>query len=317
MDDEIEEATNLPANQQEKGFDNVPPALPRIPQYSRDISPTNVSLTANDIRELTQLIDEANARARNLEFASLNLDNFDSPEDARNRISDLMPTEYNYRAGTGDNVSGLGIPNVDDASFPDDLASFFVSNSSYTDRAIGQKPLNVVDVFLAFEKPSLKMDLLTLPSNPTENRSIINIYGRDEDWVISTTDRIEKFFDRRGTFRPAIHGSGAYDYFAYFLFLPILLLLYINFSNSQLATWVDQQSTFINVVLALYAFLVSLLAARFSFQYIRWLLPPMEFYKRSKVGAYVHRAVAGFVLSGLAIAASWDILKWVWSVLFG
>ncbi len=66
-----------------------------------------------------------------------------------------MPLEYNYRAGNGDSVQGLRVPNTDERTFPDDLISIFVSNSAYTERAINLRPLNTVDVFICFESKYL------------------------------------------------------------------------------------------------------------------------------------------------------------------
>jgi hypothetical protein len=56
----------------------------------------------------------------------------------------------NYVAANGDSVQELGLPKVEERTFPEELRSFFVSNASYTRRAINVQPLNVVDVFLSF-----------------------------------------------------------------------------------------------------------------------------------------------------------------------
>lgn len=64
-----------------------------------------------------------------------------------------------------------------------------------------------------------------------------------------------------------------------------------------------------NVVLGIYALLLSLLFARFLFQYLRWLFPPMEYYKRSRWSAYLHRALAGVIFSTLILNAIYDIVK--------
>ena len=152
------------------------------------------------------------------------------------------------------------------------------------------------------------MDFQTLPSNPTENRSVINISGRDEDWVISTAERINTFFKKRKTFRPMLHGSGSYDYFIYLAFLPALLWIFYK-KGTQATAWLNSQSIFLNVLLGIYALLLSLLIARFVFQYVRWLFPPIEYYKKTRLGSYIHRSIAGVVMSAILLSAGYDILK--------
>ncbi len=176
--------------------------------------------------------------------------------------------------------------------------------------------MNTVEVFFGFEKPTLKIDLQTLPSNPTGNRSVININGRDEDWVISTADRINEFLRKKRAFRPIIHGSGTYDYFIFLAFLPAIIWLYFRYAGGEFSTWIDGQSIFLNVILGIYAILVSLLLARFLFQYVRWLFPPIEYYKKSRVGAYVHRVVAGAIGSTVLLSAIYDLSKSVLTSLF-
>ena len=280
----------------------------RIPQYSRDLHPKNLILSADDLGEFFELLEEINNRAQDIEYSKLDLNTFESPEHAKHRVLEVMPLEFDYRAGSGDSVQGLGVPKTNDRTFPENLVSIFGSNAAYTERAINMRPLNTVDVFLSFEKPSLKLDFETMPSNPTENRSIINVNGRDEDWVISTAERLQNFFKQRTASRPIIHGSGTFDYFIYLAFLPSLIWLFFK-QGSAATSWLEQQSIFLNVVLAIYTLLLSLLIARFVFRYVRWLFPPMEYYKRSRVGAFVHRSIAGVVGSAILLGAIYDLAK--------
>ena len=313
----IEAVENLPERVEvEQPQDLQPDQDLRIPQYRRDLFPTNLVLSAEDLREFCELLQEANERAKEIEYSKLDISNFNSPEQAKQRINEVIPLEYDYTASNGDSVRGLGIPKTDDWTFPDDLKSIFASNATYPQRAINIRPLNTVEAFLGFDKPSLKIDLQTFPSNPTENRSVINISGRDEDWVISTTNRIEAFFDTRATVRPVLHGAGTYDYFIYLLFLPAMFWVFYK-QGTALAGWLEQQPVFFNVLLGVYALLLSLLLARFVFQYARWLFPPMEYYKRSRWSAYIHRTVAGLIGSTILLSAAYDISKAFLSFLVG
>ncbi|WP_418025973.1 hypothetical protein ACNKFW_22485 (plasmid) [Paracoccus sp. TD-10] len=280
----------------------------RVPLYRRDLKPTNLVLSADDLKEFCELLAEVNEKAKEIEYSRLDLATFDSPQQARARVNELMPIEYNYVAGNGDSMQGLGIPKTDERAFPDDLQSLFASNAAFAERAINLRPLNTVEVFLGFERPSLKIDLQTLPSNPTENRSVINVAGRDEDWVISTAQKIDDFFKKRKAARPIIHGSGTYDYFIYLLFLPAAIWLFYK-RGAWVAEWLSNQSVFLNVVLGVYAILLTLLLARFVFQYVRWLFPPMEYYKRSRWGAFIHRGIAAAVGSAVVLGAAYDLIK--------
>ncbi len=282
----------------------------RIPQYRRDLYPTNLVLSADDLKAFCELLAEANERAKVIEYNRLDLSTFESPQQARRSVNEVMQLEYEYIAQNGDSVQGLGIPRTDEPTFPDSLKSLFVSNSTFPKRSVDVRPFNIVDALLGFEKPSLKIDFQTLPSNPTLNRSQINVMGRDEDWVISTTERIQEFFKKRKAIRPVIHGSGTYDYFLYIAFIPAWIwLLYKH--GQIISDWIEDKSVFFNVLIGIYAFLLALLLARFLFQYVRWLLPPMEYYKRSRVGAFVHRGIAGLVGSAILLNAAYDLVKWL------
>lgn len=279
-----------------------------VSQYRRDINPTNLVLSADDLKEFCELLVEVNEKAKQIEYNALDITTFDTPEHAKTRVNELMPIEYEYVAGNGNRTRGLGIPKTAERAFPDDLVSLFASNSSFAQKAINHRPMNTVDAFICFEKPSLQIDLQTLPSNPTENRSVINVAGREEDWVIWTAQKIDDFFKKRKAARPIIHGSGAYDYIIYLAFLPLVIWLFYKYA-APVDDWLEQQTTFLNVILGIYALLLSLLFARFIFQYARWLFPPMEYYKRSQLGAFIHRSIAAVVVTGVGVSATYDLVK--------
>jgi hypothetical protein len=73
--------------------------------------------------------------------------------------------------------------------------------------------------------------------------------------------------------------------------------------------WLEQQTIFLNVILGLYGLLLSLLFARFLFQYARWLFPPMEYYKRSRWGAFIHRGFAAAAVAAVGGGATYDLVK--------
>lgn len=302
--------TSADLAEQNRIDDTTSQAGPKVPLYRRDLEPTNFLLSANDLRDFCELLEEINVRAQKIELANVNLANFESEQEAREKIEHFISLEYQYRALNGNSVQGLGVPDTEERLFPDDLRSFFISNSAYPKRSINVAPLNVVEVFLDFRRPTLNIDLRALPSNPTENNSIVNISGRDEDWVISSAERINTFFKKRQVHRPAVHSSGTYDYVLYFFFLPMWIWLFWR-HGEKLENWLNDQSIFLNVLLGIYALLASMLFARFVFQYFRWAFPPTEFYKKTRIGAFFHRAVIGIACTSLLLSAGYEAVRWI------
>ena len=106
------------------------------------------------------------------------------------------------------------------------------------------------------------------------------------------------------------------SYFIYLLFLPAVIWL-IWKRGGSVNSWLGAQSVFLNVILGIYGLLISLLFARFIFQYFRWLFPPMEYYKKTRFGAYAHRAVAGTVCSAVLLRAAYDLVREAMSIVVG
>lgn len=291
------------------------PLTNRVPQYRRDITLQNVALSAADLSAFTNLIIEVNERAKKLEIARADPGKFESDEDAQRQADEFMPVEYRYTDQMGDSIQGLGELDSETADFPNDMASFYISNTSFPKRAIDIIPLNAVDALIDFKRPNLAVDMLNAPSNPTENRTIINVYGLNEEWVISTENKIQRFFEERKVLRPSIHGSGVYDYFIWLLFLPAMIWMYLRTGEIG-REWIENQSMFTNVILAIYVLFLSLFGARLLFQYFRWLFPPVEYFKTSMLGANLHRAVASFFGLGIVGSAAYDILKGMFTALF-
>jgi hypothetical protein len=284
--------------------------LPDTPIYRRDIHPTNFVMSASDLENFVEIIATANEKAISVEIASADLADFNNDKDhAIERINELMPIQYEYVADNLDKVVGQGSPDIDAQSFPNSLSNIFVSNAVFARKTVNQRPRNTVEAFLSFKKPTLKIDLNSFPSNPTENDCIINVEGYDEDWVISTTEKINQFFSKLRTFRPMIHKSGTYDYFTYLVFFPVVIWLFYRLDGSSVISWLDNKSIFINIVTGIYTVLLALLVLRFIYQYIRWLFPPTEYYKTNRTRTYFHRILGGGILGTLTMSAVYDVSK--------
>jgi hypothetical protein len=282
-----------------------------IPEFARNLFPTNFVLSAAELCELSKIIQEANASALDLEL--LPIDNDEDQNEKADRIRKLMKVEYEFSASHGDHILGFGCPVVED--FPDRLSSFFISNSAFAKRVVNQSPLNHVNAYLSFSTPSLKLDLITLPSNPTENRSVINVVGKNENWVRATAEKLEEFFQKKKTLRPVIHGSGAYDLLLFGLYLPVIIGLLAKF-DEQILLWINEKSIILNAIIAIYVFFLALLFGRLLFQTIRWLLPPTEYFKSSRTTATVARFAIGALIVSISTAALYDFFKHVIALIF-
>lgn len=284
----------------------------KLPGFQRDIFPTNIALSAKDICKLSKIIKQANDNAIKVELETVN-ENAEDRAERIDRIKELMKVEYILRAQSGDNIKGLESPVEED--FPDKVASFFISSNQYAIDLVNNSPMNHVNAFLSFEQPSMKIDLITLPSNPTENRSVINIVGRDEDWVRATADELEEFFDKKKTIRPVIHGSGAYDFFLFILYLPIIIGFFARY-DKQILPWLSEKSFLFNVIFGIYLFFLTLIFARVVFQFIRWLLPPIEYYKTSQTKANTLRFVSAGIMGTLLVSGLYDFGKYIIFLIF-
>jgi hypothetical protein len=124
-----------------------------------------------------------------------------------------------------DFIEGTDIPHLGRSELDAPLRSICISNTDiFSKAARGIKPQNCVDLYLDFKHPPLAIDFYNMPSNPTANGSVVNVYGFNEDWVNSTHKQLQDFFERIAVKRRAfLHGSGMYDFFLYFLYLPVIL----------------------------------------------------------------------------------------------
>lgn len=65
----------------------------QVPMYRRDLFPTNLVLSAEDLREFSELICEVNERSKELEYQQLDLSTWESSQHAKQRINEVIPVE--------------------------------------------------------------------------------------------------------------------------------------------------------------------------------------------------------------------------------
>ena len=284
----------------------------RVPEYRRDLFPRNLVVSAADIRKICELVSVLNDVAVDLEKSSIPEDD-ENREEKFARIDELMRIQYEYTEDSGNYVVGSGLPDTDGRQFPDGLQSFYVSNSSYSMNASKRRPLNCVDIFIDFSTPNLWLDLTSSPSQPTPNKSVINIYGRDENWVVSANTRISDLLSSCQSRLSFVHGAGTYEQFTYLLYIPLVVIFSMYLGLDQKLRFLDTFSFPMQLLISIWMIILSLMIGRQVFQYLRWLMPPMEYYKNKRTVAYGHRIILGFVFGGLFVAALYDVLKGLFS----
>jgi hypothetical protein len=113
---------------------------------------------------------------------------------------------------------------------------YYGSSTSFEARARGGKPANHFGIWLNFERPPLTLNSPHFPSNPTENNSIVNVFGFDEEWVILTERKFHAFFENKKSNLQILHRSGIYDAYLYLIFIPTLIWISTKLTSS-LPTW--------------------------------------------------------------------------------
>ncbi len=286
-----------------------PPAIAPVPdQHRRDMIIRNVSLTADDLIELFEIVDMKTIDAQKLQIGVENPTLFESEEHLREEVEKYFRVDYTIRDLKGNSVVEADFHNFKNLKFSDDLSSVYISNTTVFGNATnGKNPTNCVQIFLDFERSPIAINQLNSPSNPSENGSCINIFGYDEDWVISTHQKISDFMKRNETNRAILNGSGTYDFYLYFLFFPLALLgLYKIevsfpgfFKDVSAAAW---------IAIYVYCIILTIFTAALSFKYFRWLFPTVEYIpRRTKVSPLVHKGFLFAVGSSLVATLIYNV----------
>lgn len=298
--------------------DQDPVTLPQEPaalpmEYRRDIRIENVVLDRTDIVNLMSLVQSKTNDAQELQFATENEALFESREKLEEEVRRVFRINYNIHDFKDNMLSGYDVINLDTGGIPENIKSVYISNiNAFKTAASGRLPRNGVDIFVDFKRPSMAINFLNMPSNPTDNKSVANVFGLDEDWVISTHQKLREFLDSRKTKRSFIHRSGVYDLFLYVIYIPILLWGAFRIESNFSSVFVESSVVFLAAIY-IYGFVLSLVSGRVIFQYLRWLFPIVEYSPKRSMAYKVHRRVIGFILSGLGIAILYDVIRTVFS----
>jgi len=285
-----------------------PAALPS--RYRRDIRVENVILNQTDLVNLISIIQNKTNDAQRLHIKSIGPASLDEQKELEEDIQRVFRISYNIMDFEDNSFSGYDTINTNSGDFPDKIKSVYISNSeAFKEAANGRLPQNSVDIFIDFKRPSMAINFFNLPSNPTENNSIANVYGLNEDWVISTHQKVREFFDKRKTKRSFIHRSGIYDLFLLGVYIPILLWVAFRI-ESKFPNAIKESSIVSLIAIYAYGVLLSLMLGRVIFQYLRWLFPIVEYDSKRSIAPQI-RGVIGIILLGLGTAFFYDIIRTV------
>ncbi|MGY6549515.1 MAG: hypothetical protein ACXIU7_11000 [Roseinatronobacter sp.] len=92
MDDTEKKLPDVVEEQQVPQHSPLPADQPvQVPMYRRDLFPSNLVLSAEDLKEFAELICEVNERSKELEYQQLDLSTWESPQHAKRHINEVIP----------------------------------------------------------------------------------------------------------------------------------------------------------------------------------------------------------------------------------
>ncbi|PKR56658.1 hypothetical protein [Thalassospira lohafexi] len=285
-----------------------------VPQFRRNLFPRNLVLSVDDLCELSEILSALNDRAKEIEIAALKKNPDEkNPEEV---VNSLMLLDYQFVEENDNNVIGTYSTLIDSKIIPKKISSVFFSNFSHCKNVVKQEPLNCIGIFIDFQRPSMLMDLSHIPSSATNNRTVVNVYGRDEGFVVWVEMKLKEFFESKKRFQPIVHLPVVYDNFLYLIFLPLIFYSIKFFNIDHHVSDFTGGSVLLDVLIGIWILLVSIIAARFCFQYLRWVFPPTEFYQKSRVGPRLHRAALTAILAIFLYPALYDVSKLIYVKFF-
>jgi hypothetical protein len=282
------------------------------PFYRRDIKVNEACLNKEDLKRLFSIVETQLGKAVKIQIETSNPDSSQDFESYKLEVNRVFVIHYNIRKKLGDEFSGYGIPNFDSSDFPERLESIYLSTRSTFEIVAKYAPRNHIEIFLDFKRARLAVDFISLPSNPTENGSIINIVGLEENWVIETYNKLKEFFDDRPNHRTYIHKSGIYDLFLYIVVFPIFLYSFYRFEITQ-PNFIDKVPKITIIAIYIYSFLLTNLIGRVTFQYTRWLFPLVEYTSDKRWIPNAQRALLLSVIFSVIGGALYDVIKFFFS----
>jgi hypothetical protein len=262
-------------------------------------------------KALFETLKVSTEEGANIEIAKLKKKDEDSDEAFEKLKVDaksLYKVAVHIFGSKGEYIYAESSSIFDDPGLPEAITKITFDNSSKF-KAILQKrePINKFRIVFDFSKPVI-FDFNSSPSLATPNNSFISVLGENDTWVSGVYNKIMESLKDRANRRGWLHRNNIYDFFLWFLVIPLNFRLLYNI-NKILPSGFSGMSDFFKAACYLYFFIVILYLFRMLFNYVRWIFPNIEVIRNVKKGAIGHRAFLGVILSSIALGFLYDFVK--------
>lgn len=253
-----------------------------------------------DLNYFTKLftkLEEIAFEAIELEKSELSRDKFDSDESyesAQQTISDCMKVAVHIKGKNGEYLYSQDRDVLEYKNLPNNILSIAFDNSSYYRILLNREPINTFLIEFDFSVQKV-FDSLIGPSDKTPNTSRIRFSGTNNTWVRGSYQRVMNDLNEFTTARSWLHQANIYDFYIWYLVIPILFIYLFKFESTY-TTWLNDLSVIFSVALHVYLFFFTLLFFSLLFKYARWLSPYMELKNHSRKYALTQRTILFVVI---------------------
>lgn len=269
------------------------------------------SADRNELRKLLEILQERAFAAETIEEQQLEK-RLEQTEDqfkqAKRELKEGFELFITLSGVDGRKLTGNISQIFDSPNFPEEVKEVFFDTATPLRSRYNYHPRNKMVLFLDFWKPEV-LNFTILPSQETENASNFEIEGSDVTWVNGVFQEFFDFIDRRPSTSPWLHRHSIYDVLLWLVGFPLSFWI-----CAKLSPFVEPVFggglVFLKSALYFYVFVVALNLLRIAFHYARWIWPLTEFRsERSK--SIKHKAILSIIVSGLCLAALYDLIKWL------
>ena len=268
------------------------------------------SLNNNGLQQLYRLLQQKVDEAANYEVSKLNRLDTQSDQDFVDMcelVRDAFRISVQITTEDGEVILAEDDSFLDDINLPNNI-SLVQFDSGYNFRNISNnsQPKNHFTVTLDFNKQRA-FDNNNPATAPLVNKSALECWGEDPNWVIAVHDRAKNFFSDRKIPNAWLHHTNTYDILLILLGFPIgfwVLYRVLQVANSELG----EVPLVLGLAILVYVFVVWLFFFRVIFFYARWAWPLVEFSGATQSPNKYHRSFWKFLAGGLLIALVWDVI---------
>ncbi len=260
-------STPLPAPQQ------PPPATPpaRISFFEKTVRTRACAVNLDVLRRVHAVLKEAAAEAASLHERKQYAPVPEGPAELQRRYRVMVI----IRGAQGELTAMDDIAAIEPDVLPYPLTSVEFNIGFNYKAATGNEAFNRAIIRFDFTRPPA-FDISIPSSEPTPNSSIINILGADTLWVAGSFERVNAIICQTAVNSSWLHRKHAYDVLVSILGFPLAILLgALAGTHVPLPSGVNGQ--LIQLGVAFFVGLLTLMALRIAFSLIRWLLPYIEY----------------------------------------